>query len=247
MRDAARLSVPVVVGMGIVYAWLVAGGPFPGRPAASATREAAADNLDRTVLPIPEPTYPPITELDVRNAKAPPRFEVKAPAGAPNVLIVLIDDMGFGQSSAFGGPIHMPTVGAPGQERAPVQSVPHHGALLADPCRPAHRPQPSRVQHGLDHGDGHRLPRADRAAAQQRGAAGRDAPPQRLRHRRLRQVARDRGLGGQHFGPDQSLADPLRLRQVLRLHRRRGQSVGAGDLRRDEPGRAAEGSRTTTS
>jgi len=37
---------------------------------------------------------------------------VKAPANGPNVLIVLIDDMGFGQSSAFGGPIHMPTVGA---------------------------------------------------------------------------------------------------------------------------------------
>jgi arylsulfatase len=34
---------------------------------------------------------------------------VKAPAKAPNVLIVLIDDMGFGQSSSFGGPIHMPT------------------------------------------------------------------------------------------------------------------------------------------
>ncbi len=65
---------------------------------------------DRTVLPIPEPNYPHITELDARNAKAPPRFEVKAPANAPNVLIVLIDDMGFGQSSVFGGPIHMPTV-----------------------------------------------------------------------------------------------------------------------------------------
>ena len=37
---------------------------------------------------------------------------MKAPEGAPNVLIVLIDDMGFGQSSAFGGPIHMPTVEA---------------------------------------------------------------------------------------------------------------------------------------
>jgi arylsulfatase len=47
--------------------------------------------------------------FDVRNATPPPRFEVKAPAGAPNVLIVLIDDMGFGQSSAFGGPINMPT------------------------------------------------------------------------------------------------------------------------------------------
>src|SRR5215210_3903073 len=70
----------------------------------------AAEKLDRTVLPIPEPQRMPITELDARKTTAPPRFEVKAPAGAPNVLIVLIDDMGFGMSSAFGGPISMPTV-----------------------------------------------------------------------------------------------------------------------------------------
>ena len=38
------------------------------------------------------------------------RFEVKPPAKAPNVVVILIDDMGFGQSSAFGGPINMPTV-----------------------------------------------------------------------------------------------------------------------------------------
>src|SRR5262249_32267458 len=65
---------------------------------------------DRTALPIPEPVTAPITEVDARKATPPPRFEVKAPAGAPNVLIVLIDDMGFGQSSAFGGPVQMPTV-----------------------------------------------------------------------------------------------------------------------------------------
>ena len=66
--------------------------------------------LDRTVLPLPEPDYPHATELDARKATPPQRFEVKPPAGAPNVLIVLIDDMGFGMSSGFGGPIHMPTV-----------------------------------------------------------------------------------------------------------------------------------------
>ena len=66
--------------------------------------------MDRSVLPIPEPTYPKVTTLDARNAKAPPRFEVKAPAKAPNVIIILVDDMGFGQPSAFGGPIHMPTL-----------------------------------------------------------------------------------------------------------------------------------------
>src|SRR6185369_724032 len=77
---------------------------FAQKPAASSAP------LDRTVLPIAEPNYPHITEIDARKAKAPPRFEVKAPANAPNVLVILIDDMGFGQSSVFGGPIHMPTV-----------------------------------------------------------------------------------------------------------------------------------------
>ena len=69
----------------------------------------AGSQPDRTVLPLAEPQYPPITELDARKVTPPPRFEVKAPEGAPNVLIVLIDDMGFGIPSAFGGPVHMPT------------------------------------------------------------------------------------------------------------------------------------------
>ena len=93
--------------------------------------------LDRTVLPIPEPKRPTITELDARNAKAPPRFEVKAPQGAPNVVIVLIDDIGFGQPSTFGGPIHMPTLEQLADERAELQPLPHHRALLAD-ARRAH-------------------------------------------------------------------------------------------------------------
>jgi arylsulfatase A-like enzyme len=72
---------------------------------------ATADGgLDRTVLPMHEPAVAAIKELDARNAKAPPRFDVKAPKGAPNVVIVLIDDIGFGASSAFGGPINMPTL-----------------------------------------------------------------------------------------------------------------------------------------
>ena len=70
---------------------------------------AAAAN-DRTVLPLAEPKRPIYKELDARKAKMPPRFEVKAPKGAPNVVIVLIDDMGFGVPSSFGGPVSMPTL-----------------------------------------------------------------------------------------------------------------------------------------
>jgi arylsulfatase len=78
---------------------------------ASLTASAAAQTAaDRASLPIPEPKYPHSTVLDVRNATPPPAFQVKAPAGAPNVLIILLDDMGFSQPSTFGGPINMPAL-----------------------------------------------------------------------------------------------------------------------------------------
>jgi arylsulfatase A-like enzyme len=71
---------------------------------------SAQQNVDRTVLPIREPERPTYSELDVRNVATPPRFEVRAPASAPNVVIVLIDDIGFGGPSTFGGPIRTPTL-----------------------------------------------------------------------------------------------------------------------------------------
>ena len=49
----------------------------------------SSDKFDRSVLPIHEPSYQAITELDARNSKAPKRFDVKAPEKAPNVVIVL--------------------------------------------------------------------------------------------------------------------------------------------------------------
>ncbi len=64
--------------------------------------------VDRTELPVKGPWYPPITTLDARDAKAPPVFEVKAPKDAPNVVVILIDDLGFGGTSAFGGVIETP-------------------------------------------------------------------------------------------------------------------------------------------
>jgi arylsulfatase len=91
--------------------------------------------LDRTVLPIKEPAVTPITEMDARNATAPPRFEVTAPKGAPNVVVVLIDDIGFGHSSAFGGPINMPTA-----ERLASQGLRYnrfHTTALCSPTRVA--------------------------------------------------------------------------------------------------------------
>ncbi|HSF52616.1 MAG TPA: arylsulfatase [Algoriphagus sp.] len=79
-------------------------------PEDSTASVPASDGIDRTILPIEEPDRPSYSDLDVRNTTPPPRFEVKAPKGAPNVLVILIDDMGFGASEAFGGPISMPNM-----------------------------------------------------------------------------------------------------------------------------------------
>jgi arylsulfatase len=78
--------------------------------AAYAATAAAQTVPDRTTLPIHEPEYPPITELDARKATPPPRFVVQAPKDAPNVVIILIDDIGFGHMSTFGGAIEAPTL-----------------------------------------------------------------------------------------------------------------------------------------
>jgi arylsulfatase A-like enzyme len=100
-----------------------------------ATAVTAQTGLDRTTLPIHEPQYPHSTVLDVRNATPPPRFEVTAPAGAPNVLIVLIDDIGFGQPDTFGGPIRMPTADRLAQEGLRYNNF--HTTALCSPTRAA--------------------------------------------------------------------------------------------------------------
>ena len=95
----------------------------------------AQDGLDRTVLPVPDPPVPTITTLDARDAKAPPRVEIKAPKGAPNVVIVLLDDIGFGQSSAFGGPIKMAMLDRLAAEGLRYNNF--HSTALCSPTRTA--------------------------------------------------------------------------------------------------------------
>ncbi|MGE5374077.1 MAG: sulfatase-like hydrolase/transferase [Bacteroidota bacterium] len=102
---------------------------------AAAQEKATQEMIDRTALPIVGPVNPTITELDARNVTAPARFEVKAPKGAPNVVIILIDDMGFGQTSTFGGPIPMPTLDRLASEGLRYNQF--HTAALCSPTRMA--------------------------------------------------------------------------------------------------------------
>ena len=61
-----------------------------------------ADKTGREILPIPDQLHRGPVPFDARNASAPQQLMLRAPNGAPNVVIVLIDDIGFGIPSAFG-------------------------------------------------------------------------------------------------------------------------------------------------
>src|SRR6185295_3143969 len=68
------------------------------------------DDVRREVLPIPDRRPTTLTTYDAKDpdTKFPPITPLRPPDGAPNVLIVLLDDVGFGASSAFGGPCQTP-------------------------------------------------------------------------------------------------------------------------------------------
>src|SRR5260221_260200 len=95
------------------------------------------DRIHRTVLPIPDRPRTGLVTYDAKDpeTKFPPITQLRPPNGAPNVLIVLLDDVGFGASSAFGGPCNTPTA-----ERLAVAGLKYnrfHTTALCSPTRPA--------------------------------------------------------------------------------------------------------------
>jgi arylsulfatase len=98
---------------------------------------AAPDQLRRQTLPIPDRVEPHLTTYDAKDPDSafPPIEQLRPPAGAPNVLVVLIDDCGFGASSAFGGPIDTPIF-----ERLAAEGLRYsrfHTTALCSPTRSA--------------------------------------------------------------------------------------------------------------
>ncbi|MET0862589.1 MAG: arylsulfatase [Microbacterium sp.] len=95
------------------------------------------DDLQRSSLPIPDLAYTGTVTYDATSPDThyPPIRQVRAPEGAPNVLVVLIDDCGFGATSAFGGPVETPNF-----ERVAAQGIKYtrfHTTALCSPTRAA--------------------------------------------------------------------------------------------------------------
>ena len=62
--------------------------------------------FNRTKLPIAEPKPEKVTKVLPSEVPLPPQWEVTAPADAPNVVIILLDDVGYAAPSAFGGAVN---------------------------------------------------------------------------------------------------------------------------------------------
>jgi arylsulfatase A-like enzyme len=97
-----------------------------------------SDDRDlRAVLPIPDRPRHGLTTYDAKDPDTsyPPIEPLRPPEGAPNVLVVLLDDVGFGASSAFGGPVNTPVA-----ERLQAEGLTYtrfHTTALCAPTRAA--------------------------------------------------------------------------------------------------------------
>jgi arylsulfatase len=95
------------------------------------------DDWQRSSLPIPDLAYTGTVTYDATSPDThyPPINPIRPPSGAPNVLVILIDDCGFGATSAFGGPVHTPNF-----ERVAAMGLKYtrfHTTALCSPTRAA--------------------------------------------------------------------------------------------------------------
>jgi Sulfatase len=82
----------------------------PGNGQAGTAAVPDQPQVRRDILPIPDVNHVGLTTYDAKDPDTsfPPIRDVRPPKSAPNVLVILLDDVGFGASSAFGGPCQTP-------------------------------------------------------------------------------------------------------------------------------------------
>ena len=133
------------------------------------------DKVQRSILPIPDAQHVGVTTYDAKDpdTKFPPIEPLRPPKGAPNVLIVLLDDVGFAASSAFGGPIHTPTAERLAKNGLKFNRFHTTALVLADASGAADRTESPLRQHGRHLRDRDLGPGLHVGAAEEQGAAAR--------------------------------------------------------------------------
>jgi arylsulfatase A-like enzyme len=95
------------------------------------------DKIQRSSLPIPDIQHPGLISYDAKDpdTRFPPIFDVRPPKGAPNVMVILIDDVGYGATSVFGGPCQTPNFDK--LSKGGLRYTRFHTTALCSPTRQA--------------------------------------------------------------------------------------------------------------
>ena len=220
------------------------------RPRCQPTGGQVMSHPDRSKLPIPRQPFAGVANRTLDGSQ--PDWEaighVEAPDGAPNVLLVLIDDAGFGNAETFGGPDRHAELHA-GSRRKVCGTTASTSRRSAR--RPGRRSSPVATatrSASARSASSRRGSPATRRSCRTTASPSPDPAGQRLQHRGLRQVAPDAGRSAGPRRAVRPLAGRLGLRLLLRVPRRRLGAVGpvpdrepedhrhsSGVLRRGEP------------
>lgn len=110
MRKPSRYAALLVLGAAGVLTFAAAGGALtPAQPGGGKAAPAPADG-PRSKLPPADPPFGGVANRTLEGSKPGFPKPVAAPKDAPNVLLVLVDDAGFGNASTFGGPCQTPNM-----------------------------------------------------------------------------------------------------------------------------------------
>ena len=219
--------VPITVGQ--------SGGPAkPGSP-------AYGEPVTSKALPPPVPQFGGEIKQTAADSKPwwPPR--IVPPKGAPNVLLIMLDDAGYGSESTFGGTI--PTPALDRIAKAGLRYTQFHSAALCSPTRAALITGRNHHSVALRHGrrSGDRLSRLRLDHQQGHRDHRRDPAPERLCDLVVRQEPQRARLDGDPGRAVRPVADRHGLRVFLRLRRRRREPVAAEPLPQHDADRALRG------
>ena len=195
----------------------------PGSPSATTT-------IDGRQIPPPPGAFGGMINLDAPNSTPYWQPQVVPPKGAPNILLILTDDVGFGAPSTFGGVIPTPTLDR--IANMGLRYTQFHTTSLCSPTRAALIT--GRNHHSVGFGviseAATGYPGYNSVITKDKATIGTDPQGQRLRHILVRQEPQHAVLRDQPGRPLRPMADRHGLRIFLRLQRRRDQPVAARSL-----------------
>jgi len=119
----------------VVVTLLITAVVFLGIPARNAWAQVSTDDWNRSVLQIPPKPFHGHIGLRTSESTLDFSMEVSAPRGAPNILLIMPDDVGLGAASTFGGPI--PTPALDRIVEAGIRYNQFHTTALCSPTRAA--------------------------------------------------------------------------------------------------------------